>query len=142
MGEQHDGEFLKAAGSNSAQKCLKTVWYFSEIFRRKKSSVKKVVKYKLLYHYILTFSRRTHGTLTVRQGTQYVQLNNTEQENKKHQANLLAWLKWEAFLVLKKTQHGLLLLQVMFFSQTLERSSPAARAGTHKGFPSESAGHK
>lgn len=27
---------------------------------------------------------------TVRQGTQYVQLNNTEQENKKRQANLLA----------------------------------------------------
>lgn len=80
--------------------------------------------------------------LTVRQGTQYVQLNNTEQENKKHQTNLLAQLKWEAFLVLKKTQHDLLLLQVMFFSQTLERRLPAAHTGTHKGFSSESAGYK
>ena len=54
---------------------------------------------------------------TVREGTQYVQLNNREQENKKHQANLLAWLKWEAFLVLKKIHPDLLLLQVMFFHQ-------------------------
>lgn len=35
MGEQCDGGFLAAACSNSAQQCLKTMWYFSEMVRRK-----------------------------------------------------------------------------------------------------------
>lgn len=101
MGEQCDGEFLTAACSNSAQKCLKTVWYFSEMFRRKNPVWKMSSStncYIIIYWPFTEYPWHT----SVRQGTQYAQLGNTEHENKNHQANLLAWLKWEAFLALKK----------------------------------------
>lgn len=101
MGEQCDGEFLTAACSNSAQKCLKTVWYFSEMFRRKNPVWKMSSStncYIIIYWPFTEYPRHA----SVRQETQYMQLSNTEQENKNHQANLLAWLKWEAFLALKK----------------------------------------
>lgn len=63
MGEHCDGEFLTPACSNSAQKCFKTVIFFFRNVKEKKFGVKNVIKYKLLYHYILTFYGCTDGML-------------------------------------------------------------------------------
>lgn len=134
MGEQYDGEFLPAACSNSAWKGLKTLYcvFFSVMLWRKIPCEKchQVQTAVSLYTDLLQ-TYPWHGIM--RQGAQCAQLSNKQQENKKHQANLPAWLKWEAFLVLKTIRYDLLLLQVTFFSQIFERSLGISNS-THKAF--------